>query len=121
MYHPYLDPFNGSLSLAGSAPYGMVTLPGTQSGTSVPALVDQVVQITNIEAFTEYNTALMNSESIQVRINGSTWLHEMSLPATDVSYDKLASFVGTAFYTFAFVYPLLSSPAWFRHVCVLTC
>ena len=87
-YHPYLDPFDASLSLAGQAPYGMVRFPGTQSGTSVPGHVDQIMQITNITAFTDYNTALLNSETVTSRLNGSTWLHEMALPATNVAYDK---------------------------------
>ena len=93
-YHPYLDPFDASLSLAGHAPYGMVRFPGTQSGTSVPGHVDQIMQITNLTAFTEYNTALLNSETVTSRLNGSTWLHEMALPATNVAYDKSPTLTG---------------------------
>ena len=93
-YHPWLDPFTASLSLAGFAPYCLVELPGTQSGDSVPAHIDQVVQITDLEAFTAYNVALLNSESIQGRVNGSTWLHEMQFPAANVAYDKTTTITG---------------------------
>ena len=96
MYHPFLEAFNGSLALAGSAPYCLVELAAITSGTSVPAPIDQIVQITDLQAFTDYNTALFSSESIQVRVNGSTWLHEMALPATYVHYDKMASLKGTS-------------------------
>ena len=95
-YHPYLDAFNGSLSLAGSAPYCQVVLPGLTSGTSVPATIDQLVTITDLQAFTDYNTALFTSESIQARVNGTTWLHEMVLPATNVHYDKVTTLTGMA-------------------------
>ena len=94
MYHPWLDPFNASLALAGVAPYCQVEFPGTPSGDSVPAHIDQIVQITDLDAFTEYNMQLLKSESIQVRANGSTWLREMVLPATDVSYDKMVPLKG---------------------------
>ena len=99
-YHPWLDPFNASLSLAGSAPYCMVVLPGTSSGDSVPAHIDQIVQVTDLEGFTDYNAALLNSESIQARVNGSTWLYEMKFPAAHVSYDKITTLTGALNFIF---------------------
>jgi len=93
-FHPWLDPFNVSIALQGAAPYAMMELPGTNSGTAVPVHINQTVEITNLEAFKEYNAALMKSEKITQSINGSTWLHEGSLPADYVSYDKTVDLVG---------------------------
>lgn len=93
-YHPYLDEFNVSLSLVGSAPYAMIQLPGLTSGTSIPIHIEQDVQILDVDAYTEYNVALLNNEEIQVRVNGSTSLHEMQLPVTEVTYDKTTTIKG---------------------------
>ena len=94
MYHPYLDAFNVSLALAGSAPYAQIQLPGLTSGTSVPLHLEQDVQILDVDAYTQYNVALLNNEEIQVRVNGSLSLHEMVLPVTEVTYDKITTLKG---------------------------
>ena len=98
MYHPTLDAFNVSLSQAGQQTYGLLELPASQSGDEVPTHVEQTVQITDVDAFTQYNLALLTSEIFTPRINGSTWLHEGSLPATYVNFDKSISMKGKPHY-----------------------
>ena len=93
-FHPWLDPYNVSIGLLGAPAYGIVSLPGVQSGEAVPVHVEQDVQLIDANAFAEYNVALLTSPNIQQSINGSTWLHEGGLPATDVSYNKSPSLVG---------------------------
>lgn len=93
-YHPWLDPFNVSIGLLGAPAYGIVGLPGLTSGDHVPVHIEQDVQLIDPDAFADYNVALITSQSIQQTITGSTWLHEGSLPATDVSYNKQPTIVG---------------------------
>ena len=93
-YHPQLDAFNASLSLHGSGPYAYAEIPhlhATQSGAS---LINQDVSITDLAAFTAYNVAVLNDESVRVDVNGSTVLHEMKFPDTTVSYNTTTTMNG---------------------------
>ena len=93
-YHPQLDAFNASLSLHGGAPYAYIEIPhlhATQQGSN---LVDQDVSITDLEAFTAYNVAVLNDESVQVDVVGKTWLHEMDFPDTTVNYNTTTTMKG---------------------------
>ena len=94
-YHPQLDAFNASLSLQGTnTPYAYVELPhlhATQSGTN---LIDQDVSITDLAAFTAYNIAVLNQESVQINVNGSTTLHEMKFPDAKVAYNTTTTMKG---------------------------
>ena len=94
-YHPQLDAFNASLSLRGSTdPYAYVELPhlhATQSGTNV---IDQDVTIADLAAFTAYNVAVLNDATVQVDVNGTTTLHEMKFPDTNVAYNTTTTLNG---------------------------
>lgn len=93
-YHPRLDSFNASLSLRGGDAYAYVELPAlhaTQSGTN---LIDQDVTLADPAAFTAYNVAVLNDESVQVDVNGSTRLHEMKFPDTTVAYNTTTTMNG---------------------------
>ncbi|MCJ1359101.1 MAG: hypothetical protein MMC33_009101 [Icmadophila ericetorum] len=94
-YHPLLDAFNVSLNLAGSTtPYAYITIPSLVAAAQATTNIDQEVQIANLEAFTEYNIAVVTSETININLNGSTWLHEEKFPATKVNYDKTVTMKG---------------------------
>ena len=93
-YHPNLDTFDAKLALAGAAAYGTISLPAVQSGEEVPVHVEQTIDITDAEAFSEYNTVLLGSEEITQTVSGQTWLHMGGLPATQVNYDKSVTMKG---------------------------
>ena len=93
-FHPFLDAFNVSTSIAGSAAYGMVTLPGLTSDAHVPVHVEQDVQILDLQAFADYNIKVLTSETFEQRLNGTTTLTLGALPATSVSYDKTVTMNG---------------------------
>lgn len=96
-YHPRLDAFNASLSLHGSekdVPYAYITLPAIHASKTATSHVNQIVQITNLNAFNEYTAAMLGSKSVQVRIKGRTKLHEMRFPTTTVNYDKVVTMKG---------------------------
>lgn len=93
-YHPQLDAFNVSLSLHGGNPYAIVELPhlhATQSGSN---LIDQDVSVTDLAAFTAYNVAVLNGESLQVDVDGKTTLREMKFPDTTVNYNATTTMKG---------------------------
>ena len=93
-YHPSLDAFNASLALAGAGAFGSILLPTLTSTGAAPVHVEQTLNITDEEAFETYNKALLGSQNLTQSISGRTWLHQGSLPATEVSYDKSVTMNG---------------------------
>jgi hypothetical protein len=93
-FHPTFDSFNASISVAGSPSYAQLTLPQTQGGDHVPVTIDQDVAITNVDAFTAYNVALLGSESLDMALVGNTYLHEGAFPAAQVTYNKVVTMKG---------------------------
>ncbi|KAL8774247.1 MAG: hypothetical protein Q9209_000998 [Squamulea sp. 1 TL-2023] len=95
-YHPRLDAFNASLSVGGAEdrPYAYVELPKVHATETTYTHVDQEVQITDMDAFIDYNTQLLTKESVDLVVKGRTKLHQMRLPATTVDYHKTISMKG---------------------------
>ncbi|KAI4136607.1 MAG: hypothetical protein LQ341_005529 [Variospora aurantia] len=89
-YHPRLDAFNASLSVGGSEdmPYAYVEIPAVHATETATTHIDQEVQITNMDAFIDYNTQLLTQESVDLVVKGKTRLHEGRLPVTTVDYNK---------------------------------
>ncbi len=94
-YHPNLDAFNASLSLDGSGPYAYVEIPQVHATKQATSIIDQDVSITDLAAFTDYNIAVLGSETVKVDVRGRTALHEMKFPDTTVNYEKTVSMKGT--------------------------
>ena len=94
-YHPHLDAFNASLGLDGAdAPYAYVELPAIHATKEATSYVNQTVQITNSDAFDEYNLQVLSSEEFGLHVKGKTKLHEMRFPTTTVDYNKKATMKG---------------------------
>ena len=93
-YHPRLDEFNASLSLEGSDPYASIKIPPVHATAQSTSTIDQDVHITNLDHFTDYNIALLNSKQVNLAVDGRTGLHEMRFPTTKVDYDKVVSMKG---------------------------
>ena len=94
-YHPRLDKFNASLSVDGNnAPYAYIELPAVHATETATTVIDQDVQITDMDAFVNYNTLLLDKEEVNLAIKGRTKLHEMRLPTTTVDYDKVVNMKG---------------------------
>ncbi|KAL8875591.1 MAG: hypothetical protein Q9198_006072, partial [Flavoplaca austrocitrina] len=89
-YHPRLDAFNASLSVGGAEnkPYAYIELPAVHATETTYTNIDQEVQITDMDAFIDYNTQLLTQESVDLVVKGRTKLHEGRLPATTVDYEK---------------------------------
>ena len=95
-YHPRLDAFNASLSLAGPVikPYAYVNIPAIFASDPATTVIDQDVKITDNVQFANYTATVLSSESLSLSINGRTKLHEMSFPDTMVNYDKVVTMKG---------------------------
>ena len=93
-YHPTLDAFNASLSLAGLAAFGTITLPSIRADSNVPVRVEQTLDVTDAAAFAAYNKAILGSETFAQTVAGETWLRQGSLPATKVTYNKTVTLNG---------------------------
>lgn len=104
-YHPRLDAFNASLSVGGAEakPYAYIELPAVHATETTYTNIDQEVQITDMDAFIDYNTQLLTQESVDLVVKGRTKLHEGRLPATTVDFEKTITMKGMQ-------YPLL--PPW---------
>ncbi|KAL8885457.1 MAG: hypothetical protein Q9215_006697, partial [Flavoplaca cf. flavocitrina] len=95
-YHPRLDAFNASLSVGGAEnkPYAYIELPAVHATETTYTNIDQEVQITDMDAFIDYNTQLLTQESVDLVVKGRTKLHEGRLPATTVDYEKTITMKG---------------------------
>ena len=95
-YHPRLDAFNASLSLAGPVikPYAYVNIPAIFASDPATTVIDQDVSITDNDQFANYTATVLSSESLSLAINGRTKLHEMAFPATMVDYNKVVTMKG---------------------------
>ena len=95
-YHPRLDAFNASLSLAGPTikPYAYVEIPVIFASDPATTIIDQDVKITDINQFNIYTSTVLNNESISLAIHGKTGLHEMRFPTTIVDYNKVVPMKG---------------------------
>lgn len=96
-YHPNLDRFNASLAVGSSPnkPYAYVELPAVHATKETTTHVDQEVQITDMDAFIDYNTQLLTKDSVNLVVKGRTKLHEMRLPTTTIDYHKTITMRGT--------------------------
>ncbi|KAL2053437.1 hypothetical protein ABVK25_006431 [Lepraria finkii] len=93
-YHPNLDAFNASLSLDGRAPYAYIEIPQVHATAQATTVVDQDVSITDLDAFTDYNIAVLQNEDVKLDVKGKTALHEMRFPTNTVNYDKAVTMKG---------------------------
>ncbi|KAI4250358.1 MAG: hypothetical protein L6R42_008741 [Xanthoria sp. 1 TBL-2021] len=95
-YHPKLNAFNASLSVGGAEdkPYAYIQLPAVHATETTYTNIDQEVQITDMDAFINYNTQLLTQESVDPVVKGRTNLHEGCLPATTVDYHKTITISG---------------------------
>ena len=93
-YHPQLDAFSATLALSGDKPYASIEIGHLHASPTTIAVVDQDVTISDLDAFTAYNEAVLNQDDVELSVNGRTTIHEMAFPATVIQYDKTTSMKG---------------------------
>ncbi|KAI9679922.1 MAG: hypothetical protein M1817_004937 [Caeruleum heppii] len=97
-YHPQLDSFNASLFLESTLPdikpFAYVQVPAVKSTGEVSFTLDQVVEIADLEQFTEYTKLVVDSEEYRLAIRGRPVLHQGSFPETTVDYNEVVTLKG---------------------------
>lgn len=94
-YHPKIYSFLASVSLLGSAhAFTSVQVPEVQSKDGAEVNVDQIVDLSNADAFGDFAQAVMLNENVELNIYGRPDLREGSLPKTTVTYNKTVSMKG---------------------------
>ncbi|KAJ5390826.1 uncharacterized protein N7496_001894 [Penicillium cataractarum] len=94
-YHPKIYSFLASVSLLGAASaFTSVQVPEVQSKDGAEVNVDQVVDLSNADAFGDFAQAVMLNEEVEMNIYGRPGLKEGGLPKTTVTYNKTVTMKG---------------------------
>jgi Protein of unknown function (DUF3712) len=75
--HATIKSFNGSMyleDLQPHTPFSTVLFPESTSDAVVTVNVSQHMDVTNLDAFTTFNTWLLNNETLRVTISGDTFV-----------------------------------------------
>ncbi|KAI0433673.1 hypothetical protein F5Y09DRAFT_54654 [Xylaria sp. FL1042] len=96
--HATIDAFQGTLYLADVDPplaFSKIDFPQTTSSAVQAVNVSQVIQISDSDAFTTFNKALLSSVSVQVQVKGDTYIHVQGISrAYPVTFDKTVTLKG---------------------------
>ncbi|KAJ5124073.1 uncharacterized protein N7515_007898 [Penicillium bovifimosum] len=94
-YHPKIYEFDAEVSLGGAdGPFATVTVPEVKSKDGAEIHVVQKVDLTDVDAFGDFNVAVMLQEELDLRIKGKPGLKQGGLPKTHVTYDKTVTMKG---------------------------
>lgn len=95
LFHPEIYSFEAAITLGGAAtPFVMVHVPTFQSTNGGKVSVSQTLDLGKSSGFSDYATAVMTSEEIQLNIFGKPILQEGALPKTKVTYNKTVTMKG---------------------------
>ena len=94
-YHPELDAFDTKLHLEGSnTPFLQFRSPPVKAVNGTETEVKQRVQITNLDAFTDYTIKSITSDEFTIRLKGKGGLKVDNLPHTTVNYNQKINIKG---------------------------
>jgi hypothetical protein len=101
IFTPTLDAFPVALFLENTEPnikpFAYLQLPRVHSSKSTPVNLDQTVSITDIDQFSEYTKAVMNSKKVRLALRGRTILRLGRLPPATINYNEVLEFNGITF------------------------
>lgn len=96
--HAQIDAFEGDMFLTDlpqRRPFVRVKFPATDSSAYQEVKVDQFTPITDMEAFTTFNTWLMANESLRVTVEGTTFVQVRGLSNKySVKFSKIVTMPG---------------------------
>ena len=95
-FHPTIEGFQGGLSLDGKTPFLYIGIPEIKSEAETNVNVEQDVKFANKDAFNEYNKVVMQSESLDVHLDGKTKIHQSGLDPISVDYNKIITMKGNS-------------------------
>lgn len=98
IFHPTLDGFPAALFLESTEPdikpFAHLSLPAVHSTKATLININQTLKIIDVDQFSQFNTLVMNSETVRVALRGSTALHLGKLPSTVVQYNEVLELKG---------------------------
>ncbi|KAI1203903.1 hypothetical protein F5X97DRAFT_337792 [Nemania serpens] len=96
--HATVDAFEGTLYLADVDPplaFARIDFPQTTSSSLQAVNVSQEIQISDLGAFTAFNTALLSNDSVSVQVKGDTHIHVRGISrAYSATFDKTVTVKG---------------------------
>lgn len=96
--HATIDAFEGTMYLADVDPplaFAQIEFPETTSASRQAVNASQEIQISDIDAFTTFNKALLAKESVMVQVKGDTHIHVSGISrAYSVTFDKTVTLKG---------------------------
>lgn len=96
--HATIDAFEGTMYLADVDPplaIAQINFPQTTSASVQAVNVSQEIQISDLDAFTTFNKALLSKESVNVQVKGDTHIHVSGISrAYPVTFDKTVNLKG---------------------------
>lgn len=100
--HPTLDEFEAALFLESTLPdiepFGYITIPRKKYEDKTVVEIDQNVEITSLEQFTQYNQIVLGTEEFRIAVRGRTDLELGALPETTIDFNKVATMKGVFFF-----------------------
>ena len=95
-FTPELYAFNASVGLASGniAPFATVLVPTIHVGHKNVITLDQDVELSSVEAFTEYTKTVLLSEEVELVIAGTPDLQLGALPRISVDYNETVTMKG---------------------------
>lgn len=97
-FHPWLDKFDADLTLEDAKdPFAKLSVPRVKAADGVVSKVDQDLDISNTDAFTEYSKAVMHNKDVVFNVHGKPKLKLGGLPKTTVTYDHDVTMKGTLY------------------------
>ncbi|KAI0506117.1 hypothetical protein F5B22DRAFT_625287 [Xylaria bambusicola] len=96
--HATVDAFQGTMYLADVDPplaFAHIDFPQTTSSSMQAVNVSQEIRISNQDAFTTFNKALLSSVSVNVQVKGDTHIHVRGVSrAYPATFDKTVALAG---------------------------
>ncbi|PNY25974.1 Uncharacterized protein TCAP_04089, partial [Tolypocladium capitatum] len=96
--HADIDPFDGNMTLADiqDAPaFATLQFPKTTADKHQDVNISQPVQVTNLEAFDQFNIAFFQNQTVRVKIAGKTKVQPAGLSRkSDVDFVKILDLAG---------------------------
>ena len=96
--HATVDAFSGTMYLADVDPplaFAQIDFPQTSTASKQAVNVSQEIQISDQDAFTTFNKALLSSASVNVQVKGDTHIHVRGISrAYPATFDKTVTLAG---------------------------
>jgi hypothetical protein len=92
-----IEGFNATLYLEDKlphTPFAYIQMPETSSAELQTVNVSQLLTITDMQAYTDYNTWALLNKTFRMTVSGETYVHVGKFPAYKVNFQKTVNVTG---------------------------